>query len=116
MENRATDAAACTLPDAGLAQRMESWREVAGQAVSRRASSGRVVSTYPAEMRQRVEMLIAAEAECCPFLSFEVRGDDALVEVELRYPPDFEAMVTAITEVPDHPDAETRVDARAATA
>ena len=116
MEDRPTSAAACALPDAGLTQRMASWREVAEHVVSRRTSPGRVVSTYPAEMRQRVETLIAAEAECCPFLSFEVRGDDALVEVELRYPPDFEAMVAAITAAPDRSDPETRADARAATA
>lgn len=86
----------CALPEAGLTDRLDAWRMVAERAVSRHAEPGRVVSTYQPDVLGRLRELIAAEAECCPFLSFDVRQRRDSVEVEVRFPPEFAPMVSVI--------------------
>jgi hypothetical protein len=91
----------CSLPPAELLDRLAQWRALAGEALSRHSESGRVVSIYPRSqaIAARLEELIESEAHCCPFLGFEVRETGDLIEAELRYPAEFDAIVSMIAPV-----------------
>jgi hypothetical protein len=56
------------------------------------------VATYPLAIRAELEELIAAEAECCSFLVFELKETGGDVELRLEFPPEFGPMVAAITD------------------
>jgi MerR family transcriptional regulator, copper efflux regulator len=92
------NAPGCTLSPDGLTGRVNEWREVAAHALRRRVEPGRVVTSYPnrPELAQRLTRLIAAERQCCPFLDFTVRHDEAVIAVELRYPPQFADMLATV--------------------
>jgi hypothetical protein len=88
----------CSLPPADMVDRLVQWRALAGETLSRHSESGRVVSIYRRNraIAALLEELIESEAHCCPFLAFEVRERGDLIEAELRYPPEFEAIVAMI--------------------
>jgi hypothetical protein len=79
---------ACTLEGPDLVERIEAWREVAALATTRRVEDGRVVALYPKDPRilVRLRELIAAEAECCAFLRFDVDETPDAIVTELRLP------------------------------
>jgi hypothetical protein len=79
---------ACTLEGKELEERVRAWSEIASQARDRKFEPGRIVSVYPrdAALLMRLEQLIAAEAECCPFLKFNIEDGDDSITVELRLP------------------------------
>ncbi|MGH2556595.1 MAG: hypothetical protein ACRDHO_12880 [Actinomycetota bacterium] len=81
---------ACTLSGPELIERIREWTDVASHATSREVHESRVVSTYPADRQllARLRNLIAAEAECCPFMEFHVEEQPTHVVVELRVPSD----------------------------
>lgn len=89
---------ACSLSAGDLAERTSKWRQVAGFARSRHVENGVIVATYPRHegLRQQLQELIAAEAECCPFMHFnlEERGDELLVE--LQVPDDMRTTAAAM--------------------
>jgi hypothetical protein len=93
-----SDAAACSLAPGALGNRVDEWRSLTAQALHREVEPGRVLSTYPntPEIAGRVAELIDAEKECCPFLQFDVQRRDTLLQVELRYPPDFGPLLAAV--------------------
>ena len=81
---------ACSLSGPELVERVREWGDVASHATSRRVEKGRIVSTYPrdAGVLRRLRRLIAAEADCCPFMHFHIEEGPDEVEVELRVPDD----------------------------
>ena len=83
-----TETLACSLAGDELIQRLGEWAAVASRATSRHVEKGRIVSTYPPDedILRRLRDLIAAEAECCSFMQFEVKEGPDEVEVELRVP------------------------------
>lgn len=84
------EAQACSLSGPDLVERMAEWGRVASQATTRHVEPGRIVSTYPPDQRllQQLRKLIAAEADCCSFMHFDVdEGPDEVV-VDLRVPED----------------------------
>jgi hypothetical protein len=89
---------ACSLSPAEMLDRLVGWRALAGEALSRRSEPGRVVSVYPRrhDIAARLEELIEAETQCCPFLVFAVRETEQVIEAELRYPPEFQPIVAMI--------------------
>jgi hypothetical protein len=80
----------CRLDGADLVDRIEAWREVVARASTRQVKDGRVVVVYPndAQLLGRLRELIAAEAECCSFLRFEVDETPDAIVTELRLPAD----------------------------
>jgi hypothetical protein len=71
----------CSLDDEQLAQRRLEWQEVgAGSRVG--------PSAWRDEpgVRERLEALIAAEAECCPGLRFDLRVEDGVLQLEVEMP------------------------------
>jgi hypothetical protein len=50
-----------------------------------------------AETRAQLERIVAAEAECCPFLDLTVSGDDPL-ELHIDAPPDAAPVVNELVD------------------
>ena len=72
---------ACSLTAADHRQRLADLDELRHDALLNRTSiPGGKRLTFAATARERVEAAIAAEAECCPFLTMDVHvADDRLV-------------------------------------
>ena len=102
-----TEPIACSLTESELTERMASWREVASRGTSRYAEKGRIVSSYRRDERllQQLRELIAAEAECCSFMQFNIEERPEEVVVELRVPPEMSdalaVMLGVVTQQPD---------------
>jgi hypothetical protein len=81
---------ACGLSGPELSERIKEWGQVASRATSRHVEKGRILSTYAPDQQllQQLRRLIAAEAECCPFMRFNVEEGPDEVVVELRVPED----------------------------
>jgi hypothetical protein len=79
---------ACSLEGSALVGRMDAWQEVVRRATSRRVERDRVVAIYPndPDLRDRLHELIAAEAECCGFLRFDLDERPDTIVTELRLP------------------------------
>jgi MerR family copper efflux transcriptional regulator len=92
--------ATCTLPPDALSERRGAWRSLMAQALHRRVEPGRVLSTYPnaPEIARSLVQLAEAEKDCCQFLEFDIRESDSTIEVELRYPPEFAAVLASVLE------------------
>jgi hypothetical protein len=90
--------ATCSLSPNALSARGDAWRSLMAQALHRRVEPGRVLSTYPngPEIARSLAQLVEAEKDCCPFLEFEIRETDSTIEVELRYPPEFAALLASV--------------------
>ena len=93
-----SEAPSCSLSPDALTGRVSEWRALSAHAVRRQVEAGRVVSRYPnrPEIAQWLARLVAAESDCCPFLDFDVHEHDGVIDVELRYPPQFAPMLTAV--------------------
>jgi hypothetical protein len=79
---------ACSLQGPELLDRIEAWRDVVARATSRGIENDRVVAVYPKDARllRRLRELVAAEAECCSFLLFDVEETPDAIVTELRLP------------------------------
>ena len=78
----------CSLEGAELLDRIEAWREIVPRATTRGVENDRVVAVYPkdAQLLGRLRALVAAEAECCSFLLFDVEETPDAIVTELRLP------------------------------
>jgi hypothetical protein len=90
--------ATCSLSPSALSDRRGAWRSLMAQALHRRVEPGHVLSTYPnePEIARSLAQLVEAEKGCCPFLEFDLREGDSTIEVQLRYPPEFAAMLESV--------------------
>jgi MerR family copper efflux transcriptional regulator len=72
---------ACSLPPAAFRERRASIDQMVGDALrSRERIDGGLRATFSAEAEPALRDLIAAEAECCPFLRMDLtRSGDAVV-------------------------------------
>jgi hypothetical protein len=86
--DQAAQPVSCRLDGVDFVDRIEAWREVVTSATTRRVEDGRVVAVYPndAQLLARLRELIAAEAECCSFLRFDVDETPDAIVTELRLP------------------------------
>jgi hypothetical protein len=78
----------CSLQGPDLLDRVEAWQEVVTRATRRGVENDRVVAVYPKDARLlgRLRELVAAEAECCSFLLFDVEETPDAIVTELRLP------------------------------
>jgi len=78
----------CSLEGPEFVDRIEAWREVVQRATFRGMEGDRVVAVYPndAQILGRLRELIAAEAECCSFLLFDVEESPDAILTEVRLP------------------------------
>ena len=78
----------CSLQGSELLDRVEAWQDVVTQATRTGVENDRVVAVYPKDARLlgRLRELVAAEAECCSFLLFDVEETPDAIVTELRLP------------------------------
>jgi hypothetical protein len=78
----------CSLDGTELTARLDAWREVVARATCRAVENSRVVAVYPKDedLLARLRELIAAEAECCSFLHFNLEETPDAIVTELRLP------------------------------
>jgi hypothetical protein len=82
----------CSLSQDALASRIDEWRALGARAVRRRTRPGVLTTVLPRTdaIIASLHSLIAAEAACCSFLTFDVRERDDEIELQLRYPEGFD--------------------------
>src|SRR5260370_38588578 len=78
----------CSLEGLERLDRIEAWQEVVTRATTREVENDRVVAVYPkdAQLLGRLPELVAAEAECCSFLLFDIEETLDTIFPELRVP------------------------------
>jgi hypothetical protein len=80
---------ACSLTGADREQRAREWARLRADALVREERDGTSVTSWwraDPGVRERLETLIAAESECCPFLSFAFRDHPRLLVTVLTVP------------------------------
>lgn len=92
---------ACTLSSAALSERAEEMRLVGesglASAVRDGASAVLRFSGGP-ELHERLKAIVAAEAECCPFLDLDLSDGKEALELSVRGPSEAEEIVRAMVE------------------
>ena len=88
----------CTLDGGEMVERMNAWRAVTSQALSREVRSDRITSVYPPEpdLIDRLKHLVAAEAVCCPFFEFTIQEQPHRTVVELTFPEEARSLVESV--------------------
>lgn len=82
----AEPAIACTLTSAELPDRLESARRLGKRAlVGLEVSERRALLRFDGE-RESVDALVAAEARCCSFFTFDITETGELIELEILTP------------------------------
>ena len=77
---------ACSLEPDRLTDRLAEWRALGESAlISRTETEGRVTAVFERrdDVRRRLETLIAAERDCCPFLEFVVSETEDAIRLEV---------------------------------
>jgi hypothetical protein len=80
---------ACSLSAAALDERRARWQALGERALveaGQRVDGARQVYRADAGVEQELRELVALEAECCPFLEFEVSVGDGRVVLDVRGP------------------------------
>ena len=78
---------ACTLDAAGRARRLDGFTAVAEESMLGFELTERGTTIhFLREAEGQLRALAAAEAECCPFLEFEIRGDGETLVVDVSGP------------------------------
>lgn len=93
---------ACTLETGDGAQRLARWRALSARgapSVARKADA--LLVAYPAGpgVREELEVLAAAERECCSFAEWEVEQDGERVVLRIRSHGDGLAAIAALFDV-----------------
>jgi len=87
---------ACSLTAAEMSTRLSEMRAVGERALlsSQSTGEGALLRLRPgAQTRARIEELVAAEKECCPFLDFELSEREDALELTIRSPEAGRAVV-----------------------
>ena len=77
----------CSLTGANYRRRADDIRDLARDALrDRRPIEGGMRLTFDTTARERLEALVAAESECCPFLTMELRAADGRLLLDVTGP------------------------------
>ena len=80
---------ACSLARDDYRRRTDDIRDLARDALrDRRPIEGGVRLTFDATARERLEAVVAAESECCPFLTMDLRAADGRLVLDVTGPDD----------------------------
>jgi len=78
---------ACSLTGPDYRRRTDDIRELAREALrDRRPIDGGVRLTFDTTARERLEAVVAAESECCPFLTMDLRAADGRLVLDVTGP------------------------------
>ena len=84
---------ACTLSAADVSARVAEMKRLGQDALLSVDGAGTLRFRGDTETRARLEAIVAAEAECCPFLDMELREDAGALVLEIRAPQEAEPVV-----------------------
>ncbi|MBA2764137.1 MAG: hypothetical protein H0U42_05560 [Thermoleophilaceae bacterium] len=90
---------ACTLSSAGMSERLAEMKLVGASGLLSASHDGAAASLqFRAEpgLSDRLEMIVAAEAECCAFLELELTERDGSLELSVHGPPEAAEIVGAM--------------------
>lgn len=105
---------ACSLGDGGLAARLAEAAALGGEALlSSERRGARFLLRFRAGpgIRRRLSALIAAEAECCPFLELELAREGRSLVLAISAPPGGEGLAEGLAEA-FSPGADARAGAQ----
>ena len=81
---------ACSLTPAALTQRRDDFAKLAAEALlqtrSADGATAELVFAAGETVRDRLEAIVAAEAECCPFLTMQLRDGADTITLEILAP------------------------------
>ena len=91
----------CRLSGPELVERIQEWRRVASQVISRTVNETSIISVYPsdAEVMTELQRLIEAEKECCSFMDFQIKEEEEHIVVELRVPREMSHVLAMMLEL-----------------
>jgi hypothetical protein len=75
---------ACSLDATALEERLAEMRAVGREALLATEPDGVMRFRATAETRERLERILAAEGECCPFLDFDLREEQGELRLTVR--------------------------------
>jgi hypothetical protein len=84
----------CTLSAAALSARLAEMNRLGRDALLSVDGAGTLRFRSDAETRAHLEAIVAAEAECCPFLDMELRDEAGALVLEIRSSQGAEPVVT----------------------
>jgi hypothetical protein len=88
---------ACSLSAADMSVRAAEMGAIGGASlIGAEALDGRAVLRFRADAREKVAAIVAAEAECCPFLTMTLRDEPGAVMLEIEAPAGAEPVVQGI--------------------
>jgi hypothetical protein len=87
---------ACTLDGPALAERLAEIRAVGREAFIGAETDGAVRFHATPAIRARLEQIVAAEAECCPFLGLELSQTDDELRLTIAAPEGAELVRTEL--------------------
>ena len=89
---------ACSLTAADHRQRLADLDQLTRDArLDREPIAGGTRLTFAVSARGRVEAFVAAEAECCPFLAFDLRIDGDRVVLDVTGPEEAAPIIAALS-------------------
>jgi hypothetical protein len=88
MSDEASPNYVCTLAPADLRVRMAQWHDLAGEELGRELDGTRLTVRYRvgSDNAERLRWLVAAERECCSFLSIELAEEPAALRLVISAP------------------------------
>src|SRR5215470_13372685 len=84
---------ACSLSPDELGQRLLEWRDLRAEQVERHVASPRFIARYSKRpgVAERLEQLVEAERQCCPFLTIELHDEGEFIALKVTAPDGAEA-------------------------
>ena len=92
---------ACSLAPGALAARLAEWRALKADALLTEHASGSTITARYANrdgVAERLRALVAAEATCCPWLSFDVSEGEYEIELTVTAPGDAAQLLASVAE------------------
>ena len=96
-----TTPVACSLTAGALDARLAQWRALKADALIAEHVDGTTITARYANregVAERLRALVAAEATCCPSLSFELAERGEVIELAVTAPGDAAALVALVDE------------------
>jgi MerR family transcriptional regulator, copper efflux regulator len=94
---------ACSLTPGGARERAARWRRLLDDATIARTATDRgaqVRLRSHANTAAELDALVAAEAECCPFLALSVRRSGAKLVLDVTGEPEAQAIIAELVGAP----------------
>ena len=89
---------ACSLDAGALQDRVAEMRAIGRDALIAADADGVLRFRATPEVRERLERVVAAEAECCPFLGLDLRERDGELRLTVAAPEGAEPVAAGLAE------------------